>query len=494
MKLLKISEPKSRIIAIDLGTSNSLVSYYDNEEIKIVTDAHHPSGLIPSIVAYQAEIVLIGNLALGNHPIKSIKRLMGKGTEDIIVGHYPINSEASTSQIFRLNTSKGLLTPVEIAADLLIYLKKMTEDYLSENISRAIITVPAHFDEAARKATRDAAKIAGLEVVRLLNEPTAAALAYGLKSQPGDKILVYDLGGGTFDLSLLLFAEGITRVLATSGDNQLGGDDFDLAIIEHYIRMLKPEEFSWAQISHQANLITKHLTENTSWSGEFFGQITTITRNQAEELWQPLVNKTLFILEKLLEENHLQAEAITEIVLAGGATRIPMIAKMLQEKLHKQPLGYLDPDKVVVLGAGIQAKTLQEGGNILVDLVPLSLGIELLGDLVEILIARNSPIPASVTRVYTTYKDNQTGFEIKILQGEQEKASDCRALAQFKLSNLPAKPAGQVKVEITFKVDRNGLLFVTASELESGQRLEVEIQPSYGLTEIEIQKLIHRQL
>jgi molecular chaperone HscA len=490
MKLLKITEPKSRIIAIDLGTSNSLVSYYDNEEIKIVTNKNHPSGLIPSLVAYQSELVLIGRESIGHNPIKSIKRLMGKGINDQIVGSYPINYEVSNEQIIKLNTSKGLITPTEVAADLLIYLKKMTEEFLGENISRAIITVPAHFDEAARKATRDAARIAGLEVVRLLNEPTAAALAYGLESQPGDKILVYDLGGGTFDLSLLLFQEGIIRVLATSGDNQLGGDDFDLVIVEYLIKLIKPKDFSWRDLIEKANVITKYLTENRSWTGIILGQTIQITKGEVEKIWQPLVDKSLSILDNLFLENQINLNEITEIVLAGGATRIPMIAESLEKKLGKKPLNYLDPDKVVAFGAAIQAKSLAEGGTILVDLVPLSLGIELLGDIVEILVAKNTPIPFSVTRIYTNYKENQTGFEIKIIQGEQDKASDCRALAQFKLSNLPKKPAGQVKVEITFRLDRNGLLFVTATELETGQRLEVEVKPSYGLTEEEIAKLI----
>jgi molecular chaperone HscA len=491
MKLFKISEPPSRIIAIDLGTSNSLVSYYDGDEIKIIPDIDHPSGLIPSAVAFTPDKTFIGKAALEQPGvIKSFKRLMGKGLQDKIYSKYPINHDTSNDQMLRLNTSQGCITPVEIAAELLKYLKNITEIALKEKVSRVIITVPAQFDEAARQATKDAAKIAGLEVVRLLNEPTAAALAYGLASQAGDKILVYDLGGGTFDLSLLTFNEGVIRVLATSGDNQLGGDDFDLALLEIFTQKLHLENFSWEQAVKEANIITKHLTDYTIWSGNFLGHTSSITRKEAEEVWQDLLHKTLVILDNLLLESAINKEDITEIVLAGGATRIPIVAEILTKKLGKKPLASLDPDKVVVLGAGLQAKSLKEGGPLLVDLVPLSLGIELLGGLVEILIPKNSPIPISVKRFYTTYQDNQTGFKIKILQGEKSKVAECRALAEFSLTNLPKKPAGQVKVEIDFKVDMNGLLFVTASEAETGQSLEVEVHPSYGLTQSEIEKLI----
>jgi molecular chaperone HscA len=502
MKLYQISEPTSEendiIVGIDLGTTNSLIGFYDGQDIKIIPDKHNTSGIVPSVIAYTAEGLKVGYEALQEKDcIKSVKRLIGKGINDVIATDqsYNIDRQNSTTSVLKLKTNSHSVTPVEISAEILKYLKNNAENYIGKKVKKAVITVPAHFDDTARTATKDAARIAGIQVMRVLNEPTAAAIAYGLNTGVTDVILVYDLGGGTFDVSILKKHNGVMVVIGTGGDNNLGGDDFDLELMK---LMCTKSNMPFESITDVLGCLKissdckKVLSNQSSWDGDFLGHNITITNTEAISVWQKLIDKTIQITNDVLHSANLSTNNISHVILAGGGGRMPAIQNAVENLFNKQPLINIDPDTVVAIGASLHAKSLTHGGNVLVDVIPLSLGIEVIGEIVEVIIPRNTSIPIIVQKLYTTYQDNQSGFKIHIVQGEGSTIHKCRSLGRFELSGLPKKPAGEVKLEVSFKVDSDGILVVTATELESGKSCEVEVQPSYGLTESEIMHLISK--
>jgi molecular chaperone HscA len=501
MKLYQISEPQPNtnevIAGIDLGTTNSLIGIYDSDKVQIIPDKYNEKGIVPSIVSFDEnkQQLKVGHEALDNpQAIKSVKRILGKGLKDTISNLYNIDYQESSEEILKIKLGNRTLSGVEVSAEILKYLKANAEEHSGKKIKKAVITVPAHFDDAARTATKDAATMAGIEVLRILNEPTAAAIAYGLNSDHNKPILVYDLGGGTFDVSILKRNHGIMVVVATSGDNQLGGDDFDLEILKLMYRKIEKNLQQTTVVQLElANYIKKYLSDNPIWIGNFMYQTITITRDEISAVCKSLIDRTFQIMLDALFAAKLKPQEIGQVILAGGATRMPVIQSTIEKFFNKKPLGNINPDQVVAIGATLQAHALTNGGNVLVDVVPLSLGIELLGGIVETIIARNTPIPTIAKKYYTTYKDNQTGFKIHILQGEGDTVKSCRSLARIELSDLPAKPAGEVKLEVVFKVNADGMLFVSATELDSGKSCNLEVKPSYGLSEDEVEKLLQEQ-
>lgn len=502
MKLYQISEPQSTadelVVGIDLGTTNSLIGFHDGEKIQIVPDKYNQKGVVPSIMTFDKKTAQfkVGHEARDDsEAVKSVKRLIGKGLKDTILDLYNIDYKESSDEVVKLNLREKSLSPVEISAEILKYLKKNAEEYTGKKVTKAVITVPAHFDDAARIATKDAAKIAGIEILRILNEPTAAAIAYGLNNNHNNKpILVYDLGGGTFDVSILKRNHGIMVVMATGGDNQLGGDDFDHAILNMMRKKVAKESIktTFDQLKI-ANYVKTYLSNHTIWTGNFLSQNITITRTEIIKACQQLIDRTLQTTSDVLFSAKLKPQEIGQVILAGGATRMPIIQSAIEKIFNKKPLIDVDPDQVVAIGATLQAQALTHGGDVLVDVVPLSLGIELLGGIVETIIARNTPIPTIAKKYYTTYKDNQRGFKIHIVQGESDTVESCRSLAKIELSDLPEKPAGEVKLEVVFKVNADGILFVSATELDSGKSCNLEVKPTYGLTENDLEKLLQKQ-
>ena len=410
MKLYQISEPSSDqnqiTVGIDLGTTNSLIGFYNGERVEIMPDKYNSNGIVQSIVLYDNGEFKVGYEALdSNEAVRSVKRLMGKGKNDRAIGLYNVDYELSSDELIKLKLGEKSLSSVEISAEILKYLKKNAEEFTGKKVTKAVITVPAHFDDASRLATKDAAKIAGLEILRILNEPTAAAIAYGLDPDDNDLSLVYDLGGGTFDVSILRRHNGIMVVVATGGDNELGGDDFDLEILK----------LLYKQVGHKMNNATsdslklasdikKYLSNNLTWHGDFLGVKVTIARTAIVRACQTLIDRTISLTKDVLLTAKLRPEQISHVILAGGSTRMPIIQSTIEKLFNKKPLNHINPDQVVVIGATLQAKALTEGGQVLVDVVPLSLGIELVGGIVEKIIERNTPIPTMVKKYYTTYK------------------------------------------------------------------------------------------
>jgi molecular chaperone DnaK len=494
----------SKVVGIDLGTTNSLVAYAKDGVPTVIRDKSGDA-LVPSIVSAAPDgTIYVGReaqrrlLTDAAHTVYSVKRFMGKGLDDVRdeASLLPFRVAGEAGGVVRIGLGDREFTPPEISAFILRDLKRRAEAFFAEQgevdneVDRAVITVPAYFNDAQRTATRDAGRIAGLDVMRIINEPTAASLAYGLDKRHTGLIAVYDFGGGTFDISILRVEDGVFQVLATGGDTHLGGDDIDLLLMHRVLA-----EVGWSQSAERIQEIRKAVIqakwdlsdgEATDLNGKRF------TRAEFESLIRPIVDRTLEPCRQAIADAGLDASQIDEVVLVGGSTRIPLVHRLVGELFGKTPHSELNPDEVVALGAAVQADILVTGSRdmLLLDVTPLSLGIETLGGVMSKIILRNSTIPATGSEMFTTGADNQTAVDIHVLQGERELVSDNRSLARFKLRGIPPMPAGLARVQVQFQIDANGILSVNAHELRTDVEQSIEVKPSYGLTDEEVERML----